>query len=92
MIATDPWGLDDAITLTINVEKIDAPPATTTRSVAENTAAGADIGAPVTATTVGAAVTYTVGGTDAASFDIVEATGQLQTKAALDYERKSATR
>ena len=90
VIATDPWGLDDAITLTINVENIDEPPATTTRSVAENTAAVMDIGAPVTATTVGAAVTYTLGGTDAASFDIVEATGQLQTKAALDYERKSS--
>ena len=61
----------------------------TTRSVAENTAAGMDIGAPVTATTVGAAVTYTLGGTDAASFAIVSATGQLQTSAALDYETKS---
>ena len=62
----------------------------TTRSVAENTAAGADIGAPLTAATVGAVVTYTLGGTDAASFDIVEATGQLQAKAALDYETKSS--
>ena len=90
VIATDPWGLDDAITLTINVENIDEPPATTTRSVAENTAAVMDIGAPVTATTVGPAVTYALGGTDAASFDIVEATGQLQTKAALDYETRSS--
>ncbi len=61
----------------------------TTRSVAENTAAGTDIGVPVTATTVGGVVTYTLGGTDAASFDIVAATGQLQTKVALDYETKS---
>ena len=61
-----------------------------TRSVAENTAAGVGIGAPVTATTVGAVVTYTLGGTDAASFDIVEETGQLQTKAALDYETRSS--
>ena len=92
VIATDPWGLDDAITLTINVENIDElpefPSATMTRSVAENTGPGVSIGAPVTATTVGAAVTYTLGGTDAASFDIVEATGQLQTKAALDYETR----
>ena len=94
VIATDPWGLDDAITLTINVENIDElpefPSATMTRSVAENTGPGVSIGAPVTATTVGAAVTYTLGGTDAASFDIVEATGQLQTKAALDYETRSS--
>ena len=61
-----------------------------TRSVAENTAAGVGIGAPVTATTVGAVVTYTLGGTDAASFDIVAATGQLQTEAALDYETRSS--
>ena len=62
----------------------------TTRSVAENTAAGVDIGSPVTATAVGGAVTYTLGGTDAASFDIVAETGQLQTKAALDYETRSS--
>ena len=61
----------------------------TTRSVAENTAAGVDIGAPVTATAYSGTVTYTLGGTDAASFDIVAETGQLQTKAALDYETKS---
>ena len=63
---------------------------TTTRSVDENTAAGVDIGAPVAATAVDGVVTYTLGGTDAASFDVVAATGQLQTKAALDYETKSS--
>ena len=73
-----------------NVELPEFSSATTTRSVAENTAAVMDIGAPLTATTVGAVVTYTLGGTDAASFDIVEETGQLQTKAALDYETGSS--
>ena len=62
----------------------------TTRSVAENTAAGVDIGAPVAATAVDGVVTYTLGGTDAASFDVVAATGQLQTKAALDYETRTS--
>ena len=62
----------------------------TTRSVAENTAAGVDIGAPAAATAVGGGVTYTLGGTDAASFDIVSSTGQLQAKAALDYETRSS--
>ena len=62
----------------------------TTRSVAENTAAGTDIGAPVAATAVSGTVTYTLGGTDAASFDIVAETGQLRTKAALDYETRSS--
>ena len=48
-----------------------------------------DIGAPVTAAYSGT-VTYSLGGTDAASFDIVPSTGQLQTKAALDYETRSS--
>ena len=58
------------------------------RSVAENTAAGENIGAPVMATDddAGDTLTYTLGGTDMASFDIDSATGQLMTKAALDYE------
>ena len=60
-----------------------------TRSVPENTAAGQNIGAPVTAAdTPGDTLSYTLGGTDAASFDIVETSGQLRTKSALDYEAK----
>ena len=60
---------------------------TDTREVAENTAAGMDIGGPVTATDADDdTLTYALGGTDAASFDIGTATGQLMTKAALDYE------
>ena len=68
------------------------PSDTATRSVVEGTAAGADIGAPVTAEDpdVGDALTYTLGGANAASFDIVSATGQLQTKADLDYETKAS--
>ena len=58
------------------------------RSVAENTAAGENIGDPVAATDAdaGDTLTYTLGGADMASFDIDGATGQLMTKAALDYE------
>ena len=56
------------------------------REVAENTAAGIDIGAPVVATDADADVlTYTLEeGADAASFDIDWATGQLKTKGPLD--------
>ena len=36
-------------------------------------------------------LTYTLGGTDAASFDIERATGQLKTSAALDYETKASS-
>ena len=66
------------------------PSAATTREVAEKTVAGADIGAPVEATDAdNDALTYALSGTDAASFDLISATGQLQTKAALDYETKA---
>ena len=62
---------------------------TTSRTVAEDTAAGEDIGNPVAANDAnGDALTYALGGTDAASFDIDTGSGQLMTKAALDYETK----
>ena len=62
------------------------------RSVAENTAAGENIGAPVMATDTdaGDTLTYTLGGADMASFDIDGATGQLMTKADLDFETKDS--
>ena len=64
--------------------------ATAERSVAENTAAGMDIGAPVKATDADDdMLTYTLGGDDMASFDIDPATGQLMTMAALDFETEN---
>ena len=64
------------------------------RSIAENTAAGQNVGAAVTATDADAGDTlaYTLGGTDAASFDFVEATGQIRTKTGVsyDFEAKSS--
>ena len=65
------------------------PAGADTRSVAENTPAGGNIGARVVASDDGA-LTYTLRGADAASFDIATATGQLQVKSALDYETKSS--
>ena len=60
-----------------------------TRSVAENTAAGMNIGDPVMATDYdNDTLRYRLSGTDAGSFDIGMSTGQLMTKAALDYETK----
>ena len=60
-----------------------------TRSVAENTGAGMNIGEPVMATDDdNDTLSYMLSGTDAASFDIGMYTGQLMTKAALDYETK----
>ena len=63
----------------------------TTREVAENTAAGMAVGAPVTATDADSDdLAYTLGGDDMASFSIDGATGQIMTSAALDYETKAS--
>ena len=60
------------------------------RSVAENTAAGEAIGDPVMASDAdNDTLTYSLGGTDMASFDI-DATGQVMTSDALDYETKDS--
>ena len=60
-----------------------------TRSIAENSAAGTAVGAPVRATdSDGDSLTYTLGGSDAATFSIGRTSGQLMTRAALDYETK----
>ena len=102
--ATDPNGLSVTITVTITVNNVTgttdpndgtAPPAfpgpSASRSVPENTGAGEDIpGGAVVATGGTAPLTHKLGGTDAASFAIDSGTGQLQTKAALDYETKSS--
>ena len=66
--------------------------ATDTREVAENTAAGMNIGAPVAATDADEddTLTYSLSGTDAASFDIDDETGQLMTMAALDFETQAS--
>ena len=85
----------------VMVEDLGAPAAnnapafatdTDTREVAENTAAGENIGAPVEATDddAGDTLAYTLGGADMASFDIDSATGQLMTEAALDFETKAS--
>ena len=59
-----------------------------TRSVPENTPVGENVGEPVDAT--GEDLEYTLTGDDASSFGIVGGTGQLQTKAALDYETQAS--
>ena len=64
------------------------------RSIAENTAAGQNVGAVVTAADADAGDTlgYTLGGADAASFDFVESSGQIRTKSGVtyDFEAKSS--
>ena len=97
--ASDNRGGTDTITVTINVTDVDEappnrPPAfaaeSTTRSIAETTKQGVKIGEPVSATDPdGNTLTYSLEGTDAASFSIETSTGQLKTKAALDRDTKS---
>ena len=75
----------------INVAPVFTDGSTTTRSIAENTDAGVNIGSAVAATDANNDIlTYTLSGTDAAAFDIVSTTGQLQTKVALDFETKTS--
>ena len=64
---------------------------TASRNVDENTAAGTAIGAAIEATDLdGDTLTYSLGGIDAGYFGIVTTSGQIQTKAALDYEAKAS--
>ncbi len=88
--------LTDTINVTINVSNVNEAPfftdgEETTRSITENAAADVNIGTPIAATDPdGNSLTYTLSGTDATSFDIANMTGQLKTKAALDFETKKA--
>ena len=60
------------------------------RTVPENSAAGTRVGAPVTATDDGVtALTYSLGGTDAASFAINATSGQITTIANVGYDFES---
>ena len=98
IITVSDGSLTDTITVTINVTDVvenSAPVftdgTTATRTIAENTSAGENIGTPMTATDAdNDTLTYTLSGTDAAAYDIVISSGQLITKAALDYETKTS--
>ena len=85
-----------AIDITVIVINVNEPPKfpseTDDRSVTENTEEDQPIGDPVEAEDLDPdeTLTYTLGGDDATSFDIIESTGQLQTKANLDYETKDS--
>ena len=57
---------------------------------AEETSGGVDVGAPVTATDDdNDSITYSLEGTDAASFDINSSTGQISTLSGTNYDRES---
>ena len=98
----DGDGGSDFITVTIHVTDVydpppplpNAPPAftegDTTRSIPEDTLPGVNIGRAVSATDPdGDTLTYSLSGTNAAAFAIDSSSGQLKTKAPLDYETKN---
>ena len=65
----------------------------TTRSFAENTGAGQNIGNPIRATdSDGGTLTYSLQGTDAGSFTIVSNSGQLQTRSGVTYDYETKNR
>ncbi len=79
-----------AVATTTNTAPTFTEGTNTTRTIAENTATGVNIGTAIAATDAdNDSLTYTLSGTDAAAFNIDSTTGQLKTRAALDYETKS---
>ena len=99
VIAIEVTRPDDPLTphtYTVTVTRAaNAPPvfgegAVATRGVVENTAAGVDIGAPIAATDAdNDSLQYSLDAAGAESFDIDASSGQLRTKADLDFEDKS---
>ena len=79
-----------AVRVTVGAAPVFSEGAGTERSVAENSTAGTDVGSAVTATDAdNDTLTYSLEGTDAASFSIVSTRGQIQTSADLNHEAKS---
>ena len=65
-------------------------PSSVSRSIAENTAAGQNVGAVVEATDAdNDTLSYTLGGGDVASFDIVGSSGQIRTKSGVSYDHEA---
>jgi hypothetical protein len=90
----DLEGATDTLSLNIKVTDVDETPefsdgTTTTRSIAENSAPGTNVGSALSATDPeGEDLTYTLGGADASFFNIGSTTGQLTASTTLDYEAK----
>ncbi len=84
----------DSIDVTIKVTDVKlsfSDGSSTTRSIQENSGANTNIGSAVTASNFRSSRDdYVLRGPDAGSFNIDSETGQLQTKASLDYERQNS--
>ena len=85
---------DSTITVTVLVSDVNESASfgsvDPTRTIEENTPAGVPLGAPFQATDGdGDTLTYSLGANNAEDFEIDAASGQLRTRAALDYEAQS---
>ncbi len=92
----------DTTRIEVSIEATAAPPnivpvftegARATRSVNASAAAGTNVGTPVSATDAdtGDTITYSLEGTDAASFSIVAASGQIQTRSGITLTQTTYT-
>ena len=94
--AEDPEGASASINVTVSLTDANDPPVfdagpSAAFNLPENTAAGENVGLPLTATDPDDdTLTYSLSGADAGSFDLNAATGQLTTIAGVtyDYETK----
>ena len=84
--------VDARITVTISLDSDNTAPEFPStedgaRSIAENPTGVVDVGTPVAATDGDShTLSYSLGGTDASSFDIVDTNGQIQTKTGQNYD------
>ncbi|MYB21710.1 MAG: hypothetical protein F4Y29_04160 [Chloroflexi bacterium] len=95
VLYTDPQGSGksaNAETGTIGASNVEPSfsSMTATRSVAENSGLGVNVGSPVSTTDDdGDSLHYSLSGTDASSFTIVSTSGQIQTKSGITYNYES---
>ena len=89
------WTQDSSMMMAVKGYVKNVPPvfdpSMVARSVAENTAENQNVGQPVTATdaNTGDTLTYSLGGTDAASFTIVASSGQIRTRSGVTYDHET---
>ena len=92
---TGDWSASGMGRTRANVAPVFPEGQTTRRELAENSGAGVNIGAPLSATdTDGGTLTYELGGSDAAAFALDAGSGQLATATgvAYDHERQAHLR
>ncbi len=87
--------IDDEIGVTVTVTDVNEPPEFTSSAVEleieENSSFNTNVGNPIIATDPeSAALTYSLTGADADSFDVDASTGQIRILAPLDYEDQNA--